>query len=131
MTSCKDIVDVCTLYIVHSNCQQCEYYRNCWEPYDHHMMIHTGEATLLCNIELYFFCEQSDLMNIVWLVRCVRLMIEKFFEIWIEFFCVTCEKEMLCSKSIFFSFFCDLSWVSNTHLLLLYMFQVCGAMHML
>ena len=99
MTSCKDIVDVCTLYIVHSNCQQCEYYRNCWEPYDHHMMIHTGEATLLCNIELFFFGEQSDLTNIVDVMR-LKLspllllyiysmisQIEKFFEIWIEFFC--------------------------------------------
>ena len=51
--SCKISVDDWTLYIVHNNCQQCEYYRNCWEPYDHHMMVQTCDETLLCIIKLY------------------------------------------------------------------------------
>ena len=63
------------------------------------MMLHTGDETLLCNIEVYFSGEQSDLENIVDVMRLnlypllllyiysMISQIEKFFEIRIEFFC--------------------------------------------
>ena len=71
------------------------------------MMLHTGDETLLCNIN-FFFGEQSDFTNIVDVMRLnlnpllllyiysMISQIEKFFEIRMEFFfVVTCEKEML------------------------------------